>query len=126
MNFILNIDSQANMSIYEQIVCQIKTLLSSGRIKPGDALPSIRALAADLQISVITTKKAYEVLEAEGLIRSVAGKGFYACECNQDYLKEKQLAMLEKQMADTISVCKKNGMSIDDVIDMVKALYEFD
>lgn len=126
MNFILNIDSQANMSIYEQIVCQIKTLLSSGRIKPGDALPSIRALAADLQISVITTKKAYEVLEAEGLIRSVAGKGFYACECNHDYLKEKQLAMLEKQMADTISVCKKNGMSIDDVIDMVKALYEFD
>lgn len=126
MNWILNIDSQASMSIYEQIVCQIKTLLSSGKIKPGDALPSIRALAADLQISVITTKKAYEVLEAEGLIRSVAGKGFYACECNQDYLKEKQLAMLEKQMADTISVCKKNGMKLDDVVEMIKALYEFD
>lgn len=124
MNLNIHIDAQAGMAIYEQIVCQLKTHLSNGQIRAGEALPSIRSLAADLQISVITTKRAYEELEKEGLIRSVAGKGFYACECNQDYLKEKQLAMLEKQVADVVSVCKKNGMSKEEVVEMVEALYE--
>lgn len=124
MNLNLHIDAMANMAIYEQIVCQLKTYLTNGDIRAGEALPSIRALAAELQISVITTKRAYEELEREGLIRSVAGKGFYACECNQDYLREKQMAMLEKQMAEAVMVCKKNGMTIEEITEMVQTLYE--
>lgn len=84
------------MAIYEQIVNQLKNEIVTGELTPGEALPSIRMLAADLSVSVITTKRAYEELEKEGLIRSVAGKGFYVCESNKDYLKEKQLMMLEK------------------------------
>ena len=76
------------MAIYEQIVNQLKNEIVTGELTPGEALPSIRMLAADLSVSVITTKRAYEELEKEGLIRSVAGKGFYVCESNKDYLKE--------------------------------------
>ena len=82
------IKPQGTMAIYEQIVNQLKNAIVTGELRAGEALPSIRKLASDLQVSVITTKRAYEELEKEGLIRSVAGKGFYVCEYNQDYLKE--------------------------------------
>ena len=81
MNIIL--DTESNLSIYEQIVKAIKGLIVKEEIFPGDMLPSIRALAKDLQISVITTKRAYEELEKEGLIYSVQGKGFYIKEPNK-------------------------------------------
>ena len=88
------IQPQGTLAIYEQIVNQLKNAIVTGELKEGEALPSIRGLAGELGVSVITTKRAYEELEKEGLIRSVAGKGFYACEYNTDYLKEKQLMML--------------------------------
>lgn len=116
------IKPQGTMAIYEQIVNQLKNAIVNRELKPGEALPSIRALASDLQVSVITTKRAYEELEKEGLIRSVPGKGFYACEYNQDYLKEKQLMMLEKRMAEVISECKAVGMSDEDILEMMQAL----
>ena len=72
------IQPQGTMAIYEQIVNQLKNEIVTGSLVAGEALPSIRALAMELQVSVITTKRAYEELEKEGLIRSVAGKGFYA------------------------------------------------
>ena len=96
------IKPQGTMAIYEQIVNQLKNAIVTGELKTGEALPSIRMLASDLQVSVITTKRAYEELEKEGLIRSVAGKGFYVCEYNQDYLKEKQLMMLEKRLSEVL------------------------
>ena len=100
------IKPQGTMAIYEQIVNQLKNAIVTGELKAGEALPSIRKLASDLQVSVITTKRSYEELEKEGLIRSVAGKGFYVCEYNQDYLKEKQLMMLEKRLAEVLDECK--------------------
>ena len=81
-------------------------------------------MAADLQVSVITTKRAYEELEKEGLIRSVAGKGFYVCEYNKDYLKEKQLMMIEKRTQEIIYEAKNAGLSCDDLVDMIRTLYE--
>ena len=72
------------MAIYEQIVNQLKNAIVSGELVAGEALPSIRGLAGELQVSVITTKRAYEELEKEGLIRSAPGKGFYVCEYNTD------------------------------------------
>jgi len=115
---------QGTMAIYEQIVNQLKNAIVTGELTPGEALPSIRMLAADLSVSVITTKRAYEELEKEGLIRSVAGKGFYVCESNKDYLKEKQLMMLEKRLAELISDARQAGMSCKDFVDMAVVLYE--
>ncbi len=117
------IQPQGTMAIYEQIVNQLKDAIVTHELQAGEALPSIRALAADLQVSVITTKRAYEELEKEGLIRSVAGKGFYVCEYNTDYLREKQLMMLEERMAKWILGAKRAGLSLDDVVEMVEALY---
>lgn len=111
------------MAIYEQIVNQLKNAIVTGELKAGEALPSIRALAAELGVSVITTKRAYEELEKEGLIRSVAGKGFYVCEYNMDYLREKQLMMLEKRLGEVISEAKRGGLGCDELLEMIEALY---
>lgn len=117
------IQPQGTLAIYEQIVNQMKNEIVTGALKAGEALPSIRALAAELQVSVITTKRAYEELEKEGLIRSVAGKGFYVCEYNTDYLKEKQLMMIEERLGELIEDAKGAGLSEQDFIEMAEALY---
>lgn len=114
---------QGTMAIYEQIVNQLKNAIVTGELNAGEALPSIRALAAELGVSVITTKRAYEELEQEGLIRSVAGKGFYVCEYNTDYLREKQLMMLEKRLAEVINEAKQAGLGCGELVEMVEALY---
>ena len=124
MKIQINILPQGTLAIYEQIVLQLKNAIVTGALSAGEALPSIRSLAADLQVSVITTKRAYEELEKEGLIRSVAGKGFYVCEYNTDYLMEKQLMMLEKRLSEIIFEAKTAGLSCEDVVEMVRALYE--
>ncbi len=118
------IKPQGTLAIYEQIVNQLKSAIVTGELSANEALPSIRALAAELEVSVITTKRAYEELEKEKLIRSVPGKGFYVCEYNQDYLKEKQYISLEKRMAELIEDCKKAGMKKQDILDMAEALAE--
>lgn len=119
----ITIFPQGTLAIYEQIFNQLKNAIVSDELKQGEALPSIRALAADLGVSVITTKRAYEELEKEGLIRSVAGKGFYVCEYNTDYLKEKQLVMLEKRLNEIIEDAKQAGLDCTEFVEMVQALY---
>ncbi len=123
---ILNIifSSNSNLAIYEQIINQIKLAIINKEITPGEALPSIRGLAKDLQISVITTKRAYEELEHEGLIYSVTGKGFYVCEQNTDMLMEKKLAMLEQQIAEVVRDCRAVGLEAKDVKDIIDMLYQ--
>lgn len=117
------IQPQGTLAIYEQIVNQLKNAIVTGELKAGEALPSIRALAGELQVSVITTKRAYEELEKEGLIRSVAGKGFYVCEYNTDYLREKQLMMIEERLAELIAEAKSAGLSSEEFMEMAEALY---
>lgn len=111
------------MAIYEQIVNQLKNAIVTGELGAGEALPSIRSLASELGVSVITTKRAYEELEKEGLIRSVAGKGFYVCEYNTDYLREKQLMMLERRLGEIIGEAKQAGLKCGELVEMVEALY---
>ena len=118
------IDNKSGEPIYNQIYSQIKNQIISGELKEDEMLPSIRGLAKDLRISFITTKRAYEELEKEGLIRSVAGKGFYVCEYNTDFLKEKQLMMLEKRMAEVINEAKDAGVSCQEFLEMAEALYD--
>ena len=120
MNII--IEPNGNYAIYEQIVSQIKNAIISEELAAEEALPSIRKLAAEVGVSVITTKRAYEELEKEGFIRSVANKGFYVCKYNTDYLREKQLVEVERQFAQVIDEAKQAGLSAEDILDMVEGL----
>lgn len=120
----INIQSKSSVPIYEQIKNQIKDNIISGTVKEGEPLPSIRNLARDLKISVITTKRAYEELEKEGLIYSVAGKGFYVDSPDTGYLVEKKVQGLEEQMDEVLSLCKKAGLTKKDVKDMLDILWE--
>lgn len=118
------ISTNSNLAIYEQIVNQMKSAIFNHELHAGEALPSIRMLASSLEVSVITTKRAYEELEKENLIRSVAGKGFYVCDTNTEYLKEKQYRMLEQKMTGLLEECRKAGMTQKEIMDMVGALLE--
>ena len=117
------IQPQGTLAIYEQIVNQLKNLILTYQLAEGEALPSIRALAGDLRVSVITTKRAYEELEKEGLIRSVPGKGFYVCEYNSDYLMEKQLMEWEKRLAEIIGEAKQAGVTPGQIKEIVDTLF---
>ncbi len=118
------ISTTKNMPIYEQITSQIRAAVVKGGLKAGEGLPSIRVLAKDLQVSVITTKRAYEELEKEGVIESVPGKGFYVCHQNNDYLREKQMMELENKFLVLIKESKNAGMDLDDITELVRMLYE--
>ena len=92
--------------IYEQIYSQLKAQIIAGVLTPGEALPSIRALAKDLKISVITTKRAYDELEAEGFLYTVAGKGCFVAEKNLDLIREQQLRELEGHLTAAAGLAK--------------------
>lgn len=122
----LSIQSKSSVPIYEQIKGQIKECIVSKELQPGDPLPSIRSLARDLKISVITTKRAYEELEKEGLVYSVAGKGFYVDSPDTAYLAEKKVQSLEEQLEAVLLSCKEAKLSREEVKDMVDLLWEED
>lgn len=113
-----------SLPIYEQIVREIKKAIIKKEIRPGDLLPSIRSLARELEISVITTKRAYEELEKEKLIYSVAGKGFYVKEPNRERLKEDQLCEIEERMVHVVEQAKDMGVSLQEMKEMLEMLYE--
>lgn len=120
----INIQSKSSVPIYEQIKNQIKDSIIAGEMKEGEPVPSIRNLARDLKISVITTKRAYEELEKEGLIYSVAGKGFYVDNPDTGYLTEKKVQGLEEQLDAVLRLCKDAQLSKEEVKDMVDILWE--
>ena len=120
----LLISTTIHTPIYEQIVNQIRDAVVSGELSEGESIPSIRVLARDLQVSVITTKRAYEELEREGVIESIPGRGFYVCRQNNDHLREKQMMNLEKKFYELILESKNAGMDLDDILEMVRVLYE--
>ena len=110
--------------IYEQIVRQIKGQIIAGELVEGEPLPSIRKLAHELQISVITTKRAYEELEKEGLIDSVGGKGTFVASQNQEFLREKRMKLVEGKLSEALEDARLLGMSRREVGEMVDLLWE--
>lgn len=118
------ISNSSGQPIYEQIVTQIKGLIISGELKEGDSLPSMRVLAKELRISVITTKRAYEELEKEGFITSMTGKGSFVASKNTNLIKEENLRKIEASMASIIEVSKQCGLQLDDLIEMFTIIYE--
>ena len=120
----LIIRNVTNQPIYDQIYSQIKTQIITGQLRPGEALPSIRALAKDLKISVITTKRAYDELEAQGLIDTVAGKGCFVAENNLDLIREQQLRELEDHLASAAALARSCGLSRRELEEMLVVLLE--
>ena len=108
--------------IYKQIYAQLRGDILSGRLKSGEALPSIRGLAKDLKISVITTMKAYEQLELEGLVTASQGKGFYVNAQDSEMLKEQHLRKVEESLNAAIAAADVAGISDDELIDTLKTL----
>ena len=120
----VNVQTKSGLPIYEQIERQIKEMIVSGELKEGEMLPSIRALAADVKISVITVKLAYEDLEKEGMIYSVQGKGFYVDNPDLQYVKEKETVGIEEHLGEWVSEAKKAGMTKQEALDMLDILWE--
>ena len=110
--------------IYEQIVSQLKDSILSGELQPGDMLPSIRALAKDLRISVITTKRAYDELEAQGCVHTVAGKGCFVAEQNGELLREAHLKEIEAHMQEILRLAAPCRLTVDELANMLKLLEE--
>ena len=115
----LVIRNTANQPIYEQIYSQIRAQIIAGILQPEDALPSIRALAKDLRISVITTKRAYDELEAGGFIYTVAGKGCFVAEKNMDLVREHQLKELEDHLSAAAELAKSCGLGREELTEML-------
>ncbi len=109
--------------IYEQIARQIKGQILSGELAEGHMLPSIRKLARDLQISVITTKRAYEELEREGFIDTVGGKGTFVAAENPEFLREKRMKAVEEKLADAIEQARLLGVGPQQLTEMLRLLY---
>ncbi|MBO5166591.1 MAG: GntR family transcriptional regulator [Lachnospiraceae bacterium] len=117
------ITNSSGEPIYLQITSQIKAMIMSGELKEGDALPSMRTLAAQLRISVITTKRAYEDLEREGFIESYTGKGSFVKGQNRELLREENLRQIEGLF---VQACEKAGMSnlsLDELKEMLELIY---
>ncbi len=122
MNIILS--NYSDKPIYEQIAEQIKNLIIKGELIEAELLPSIRVLAKELQISVITTKRAYDELEKDGYIVSVPGKGSFVGAQNTELLKEARIRIIEEKLIDAISAAKSIDISFEDLANMLKLLFE--
>ena len=118
------IRNTTNQPIYEQIYAQIKAQIIAGRLSPGEALPSIRALAKDLRISVITTKRAYDELEAEGFLYTVAGKGCFGAEKNLELVREGRLKEMEEHLSAAAELAVSCGVTADQVLETLRTLLE--
>lgn len=117
------ISNSSSDPIYEQITKQIRNQIISGELDEGDSLPSIRNLAKDLQISVITTKRAYEELEKEGFIDTVGGKGTFVAMQNKELLREKKMQTIEEKLGNAVDEAKKMGIKLNELKSMLTILY---
>ncbi len=112
------ISNSSGRPIYEQITTQVRELILAGELKEGDQLPSIRALANDLGISAITTKRAYADLEAAGLIETVQGKGCFVAGVNREFLREERLRRAEDLLGQAVREARGAGLSADELREM--------
>ncbi|MDO4535439.1 MAG: GntR family transcriptional regulator [Clostridium perfringens] len=122
MNIIIN--NSSGKPIYEQITNQIKTMVIKGELREGDALPSMRLLAKELKISVITTKRAYEELEKDGFIETIVGKGSFIAKKNVESIKEENLKIIEEVLKKAVNIGKVNNISCETLKGIIEILYE--
>lgn len=117
------ISNSSGEAIYEQIVSQIKAQIMSGQLAEGDALPSMRALAQALRISVITTKRAYEELERDGFIVSQTGKGSFVKGQNKELVREEYLRQTEQLITQACDKARVGGITVDELHELIDIIY---
>ena len=122
MNIIIS--NSSGKPIYEQIMAQVKGQIMNGTLKPGEALPSMRLLAKELRISVITTKRAYEELERDGLIYTLAGKGSFVAARNQELLREEHLREIEQHFRAALQLAPACGLTVEALCEMLRIIDE--
>ena len=118
------ISNSGGIPIYEQITTQIKQKIISGELAEGAALPSMRLLAKELRISVITTKRAYEELERQGFIESYTGKGSFVKAKDTELFKEESLRQIEESLSVAVTKAQLCGIGADELCDIIKIIYE--
>ena len=121
---IIKLSNNSEKPIYEQITDQLKQAILVGVLMTGDALPSIRALAKELKISVMTTKRAYADLERDGFIETIAGKGSYVAGRNQDFLREELIRQVEIHLTKAVSVAKLANVKKEELHELLDLLLE--
>ena len=124
MDIILS--NSSGKPIYEQITDQVKEQIMTGTLTAGDARPSMRLLAKELRISVITTKRAYEELEREGFLENVPGKGCFVAPQNRELLREAQLRKVEEKLSQAVDEARKGGFPLEELQEMLNLLYQGD
>lgn len=120
----IKISNALGQPIYDQIASQIKQSILSGELLEGEMLPSMRLLAKELRISVITTKRAYEELENDGFIVSVVGKGSFVAAKNIDFMREEQLKKVEKYLNQSVESAQACGLDLTDLVEMLTMIYK--
>ena len=118
------INNRSMEPIYEQLISQIKSGIISGEIADGEVLPSVRTMSADLRISALTVKKAYDALEEEGLTATIHGKGTYVCAPNRSMIQEEQRRELEKDLEAVAQKAKRYGVSREELANMLEIITE--
>lgn len=121
---IIKLSNNSDKPIYEQITDQLKQAILTGVLTTGDALPSIRALARELKISVMTTKRAYADLERNGFIETVAGKGSFVSERNQDFLREELVRQIEVHLTKAVAIAQTADVKKEELLELLELLLE--
>lgn len=120
------VSNKASSPLYEQIATQIKAAIMSGELKAGEAIPSVRALAKSLHISILTVQKAYATLQEDGFIETTAGKGCYVSAQNQDFYLEEQQKKIEVKFSEAVGIARTSGINLDKLISLLTLLYQED
>lgn len=118
------ISNSTSKPIYEQITSQIKQMIMTGELKPGESIPSMRSLAKSLHISVITVQRAYEDLQRDGFIETTIGRGSFVSSNNKDFIQEEKQREIESHLQKAIELSKENGIPLTKLIDLLKIFYE--
>ena len=117
------ISSNTSKPIYEQITSQIKALIMSGELQTGDPIPSMRAMAKSLHVSVITVQKAYEDLQRDGFIETTVGRGSFVSARNRDFIQEEQQRKAESRLQEAAEIGRTSGISLDKLIELLTLFY---
>ena len=118
------ISSSTKKPIYEQITSQIKAMIMNGDLQAGESLPSMRALAKLLHVSVITVQKAYEDLQRDGFIDTVVGRGSFVSAQNKDFIQEEQRRKVEKRLLEVVDIGRESGIPIETLIELLNLFYQ--
>lgn len=120
------ISNNANKPIYEQINSQIKAMIMSGKLQPGEAIPSMRALAKALHVSVITVQKAYEDLQRDGFIETIVGRGSFVSAQNKEFYQEEQQRRAEEHLQQAANIGRISGIPVEKLVELLRLFYQED